>query len=480
MDREVDDLLAGAGEAATWRRICAELAGEPRVALASADPGLAARLVEGLKPPKKGKKKAAPPTFLTLDLGGDPTDLGTQDRVLGAHALLWATPIGAPMGAGERAALAALRDLGAPTRAAAVLADWDLLARLSDDPEAEGAEVIARARELLPEGWELLRPDELGPWLDAVSRDRQALAADQRGRVASLLLADAARRAAAAVDRARAELAEVEALLARQDDELAEIRARGQRAATHLLAAVTRRTRELQGELHVFLGELEAALPNEVAAIDDLDQLGRILPHWLQHVVERWLGDRLATWRADVAADLADLPLEPDDLRRAELLAPSVHPGPIARDPDWTTRLGATAALGGGVALLVLGLWAPALVAVGGGLGWSALRSAAREASTREALSRSATEAVQRLGPELVRVLDDQLATARDALSGLGDERAAVHREALRETRARIEADLASRRSRTELDQRAHDDLVARIDAIQRRRPPPPSVAGAA
>src|SRR5690606_1739063 len=117
--------------------------------------------------------------------------LGTQDRLLGAHALLWATPLTAALGTWERKALTALDQAGAPMRRAVVLADAHLLARLSDDPEREGAEVHERVAALLPGGWDLQEEIDVVAWLRAAEDERDALAAQRRAAVSRLLLTDA-------------------------------------------------------------------------------------------------------------------------------------------------------------------------------------------------------------------------------------------------------------------------------------------------
>src|SRR5690606_18199682 len=132
-----------------------------------------------------------------------------------------------------------------------------------------------------------------------------------------------------------------------------------------------------------------------------------------------------------------------------------------------TTRLGATAAIGGSVALALMGMWIPALVAASGSLGWSAFRAEARKTKTRAALHQSALAAVRQLGPELKRVLDDQVNAAEAALGDLGDERADAHRSEHRTARAELERQAQTRRDRLGELQAAQSDLRRRIDALR-------------
>lgn len=463
MERQVAELLQWAGDhggAFLWRRICRDLSGGLRIGVASRDAAVSQRLIDGLS----GVDRVE---WVPLVLGDAEASLGAQDRLLGVHALLWATNLTAPLGAQERAAIEDLVSVGSPSRAAVVLADWHLLDKLSDDPESEGTEIRERAGNLLPEDWALMIPDELGPWVDEARGDLWQLVRERRSTISQMLLTDAVTRATSAIEEAERSLAEVQGLVDAEDAALEEIRTRGKRAATHLLSAVKRQTQRLQVDLGEFLHELEGRLPVEIESIEDLGLLRHALPHWLQHVVERWLGDRLGQWRADVSADLTDLPLTDDDLVRAELLVPAVQPPLIAGERDWTTRLGATAALGSGAALLMLGLWAPALLFVGGGLGFSALRTGARKARTRQALLESATLAVRQLGPELNKVLEDQVRATEDALGDLGDERAQAHAEAQLDVRSELERQLTARTDKLAELQRQHDDLTARIAELR-------------
>ena len=159
MERAIAETLQWAGDhggAFLWRRICRDLSGGLRIGVAARDAAMAQRLIAGLDTRAE---------WVILHLDASP--LGIQDRLLGVHALLWVTPVMAPLGSEERQALEVLVDGGAPSRAAVVLGDWNLLERMSDDPEAEGVEVMERASALLPAGWELLQPDQLNAWTQA-------------------------------------------------------------------------------------------------------------------------------------------------------------------------------------------------------------------------------------------------------------------------------------------------------------------------
>jgi hypothetical protein len=464
MERQIADALRFAGDqggAFLWRRICRDLSGGLRVGVASLHTQLSERAIEQLK-----TQVTAEWVALTIE-AGEAASLGAIDRAMGVHVLLWATPAHAPLGGEERAAIEALTLAGAPNRAAVLLAEMHVLKRMSDDPEAETKEIKQRAQDLLGDAWQVLLPDEAMAWLLQARKDLPDLVIQRRGDVSRLLLVEARRSADSTLAAATEEVERIQALIRQEDADLDEVRRKGKRAAVHLLSAMKRQTERLIIDLAEFLTHLESVIPDEVASVPDLDQVQRALPHWLQHVTERWLGDRLGQWRLDVAQELEALPLTSDDLVRAELLTPGLHPAPLARERDWTTRLGATAALGGGAALLLMGLWAPGLLAVGGGLGWSQLRHAAREGRSRTALTESAIVAVRQLGAEATSVLQDQVDHAQESVADLGEERAAaleVERASTRDELDRLL--LRAEDRRTELGQLS-DGLNQRIANIQ-------------
>ena len=245
------------------------------------------------------------------------------------------------------------------------------------------------------------------------------------------------------MSQAATELGRVEGLLAAEEQALEAERKRGRRTAAHLLGAVRRQTERLLVDLRSFLLRLEADLPVQVESVDDLDAVKRTVPHWLHHVVEQWMASRLATWRVDVLTDLAELRLDDDDLDRAELLVPALHPSPVKSEGGWGKRIGITAAVGSGAALLVFGLWLPGLLALTGGIAWSALGRAAAEASTRRGLIDAATDAVRGMGHDADRLL---AGPDRDARAGAREARRRAGRRARQEPvdparRARAGAD---------------------------------------
>lgn len=468
--RDIQQALQEAGDHAgafLWRRVCRDLDGELRVVVAAREIGTARRLVAQLQ-------EALPAitwTALHLEAQGDPAadptpTLGAQDRLLGAHVLIWATPLTAALGAWERRALAALEGAGAPHVRAVTLADGHLLDRLSDDPEREGAEVRARVASLLPDGWALLDAADTAPWVARADTERGTVARVRRAAVGHLLLADALRGLDDQVTRAGGDLARAEELLAAEDATVAEARRRGERAAAHLLGAMRRQTQQLLVDLRGFLLQLEADLPGQVDAVEDVDTVRRALAHWLHHVVEAWMADRLGLWRAEVLRDLAEVQLDDSDIDRAELLVPALHPSPVRGDPQWATRLGATAAMGGGAALLLMGLWIPGLMAVTGGLAWSALAQRSQEVATRKKLIETAIDAVRQMSCDAERLLGDQIRQLEEELAHLGEDRARAIADVRAAPRAELEDQRARRSARLDEVAGIRARLVARVDAL--------------
>jgi len=459
-DRQLQEILGDAGDHAgafLWRRVCRDLDGPVRVALLCRDDAtqrLATPLIE-----------AHPAIdWVVVPLGdddGDDVGLGVADRVLGCHAAVAATPYASALGSAEREALGLLARLGAPDRRVVLLVGRALVERLSDDPEAEAADVATRARQVAPEGWPVAEQERLTDWVDATRAQRRALALDQRRRFAELLLRDAHDRTRERAAATAAELARVDELLAAEDRALDEARRRGRRAAAHVLGAVRRETERLLVDLQDFLLRLEEDIEPQLAAVDDLATLRRVTPHWLQHVVEHWMEQRLSTWRADVLADLAEVGLSDDDTAHAELLVPALFPSPMRAEGGWAGRIGATVGLGGGAALALAGLWVPALVALTGGLAWSAFGTAARTAATRRKLHDAAVQAVRAMGSDAERLLRDQLRHVRTELDQLGEERASE----LARARATTRDDLAEQRAERA---RRRDEQQATLAALAR------------
>jgi len=444
MEREIQQALTDAGDHAgafLWRRLCRDLDGALRVAVAAADASLADRIVKG---------RGAEWVFLqpaSLDVESDPV-IGAQDRLLGCHGLVVPTPYASALGTGEREMLERLVELGAPTQRAVVLSGRHLLERMSDDPDGEAADVRSRVQLLMPEDWTLLDERELEGWLSSSRADVHPIARRRRAAVGRLLLDDSRTRADSTVSRAEAELAAVDALLAAEEEVLDTARRAGERAAGHMLAAVRRQTEELLVDLRAFLVDLERDLDPQVRAVEDLDHVRRHLAHWLDDVVEGFIADRVAQWRAAVLAELAEVEIEENDAARAELLVPALHPPPVRPEPDWPTRIGVTAAVGGGAALLAFGMWVPGVVAMGSGLAWSAIGQRARAAKTREQLVEAATEALRRMGQEAERVLSDQIAQLREELGRLGEYRAQAAADDRADRRAELDHQRAQRSRR--------------------------------
>jgi len=454
MERLIQQTLQNAGDHAgafLWRRICRDLDGPLRVGVASREPAVAQRLVKRLH--EAGTENIE---WVTIQ---PEASLGVQDRLLGVHALVWATPVTAALSAGERDLLAEFEQTGAPDQRVIVLADAHLLERLSDDPVREGHEVRERLAALQPEGWALAEEVEVDPWLSELRTNLGDLTRERKNDVSHLLLDDTYARAVSAVEKCEAELAEVHTLLQAEDKALAEARRLGQRAAAHMLAAMRRQTEQLLVDLRDFLVELEGDLPGQVSAVAETDKVRRSLAHWLNHVVEQWMSERLSAWRLGVIRDLEEVHLSEADVTRAELLVPALHPSNLRGESNWGRRLGATAALGGGAALLLFGMWIPGIVALGGGIAFSAIGASSKDAATRQKLIETATDALRQMGTDAERLLSDQIKQLEDGLAQLGEDRAAVE-EASQENRRRELEDHGSRR------ENRLDELAAIRDAL--------------
>ena len=355
LDRRVHVALEAAGDttsALLWRRVCSDLTGPLTVGLLSADASALRHLrslVEALD--------NADVRWVEVPVDDDATgpSLGAEDRLLACHVVLAATSYTRALGSEERTRLAALAPV-APGARQVVLVGRNLLDRVSDRPEEEAAEVLERAQAVAPEGWPVVPETELADWLGPLLADRAPLTRARTTQVAALLLEGAAESLDAEWARHDAERAEVIRLLDGEDEALDAARKEGRRTAAHVLAAVRRHTDTLLVELRAFLTELERDVPDQAESIDALPILRRALPHWLHHVVETWLAERLERWRRELAADLEEVGVDKALATRAELVVPAMAPGPVHADGSWTSRLGATAAMGGGAALLLAGL----------------------------------------------------------------------------------------------------------------------------
>lgn len=459
MERDLSDILARTGDpagASLLRRVAADLAGPLQVVVLATD--------------LRRAERVAAPLGATALVARSADDLGLEDRLLGAHVLLWATPLTAPLGQQERELLGLLGP-HVPSRRAVLLAGTELLARMSDDPEAEAAEVRARLQGLVPDDWELIDDRGAPEWLAAT--DREALAATRLRQVARHLVADALRRA----DLGERELLDarerIDVALAREDADLARARRDGDRTAAHILAAQRERTEELLADLRAFLRDLADDLADQVGAVD-LEVARRTLLHWLHHVVETWVAERLDQWRLDLLSDLerAHVDADPDAI---DLLLPALHAGSLPSDPSWGPRLGATAAVGGGVALAMAGLIPVGAIVAVGGLAWSALGRASRRARSRERLVEGARAALQHMGEDADRVLREQILQREDALASLGEERAAT----LAATRATVREELTDRRAqlttRLEAARATRQDLADHVHALDPALLPEPT-----
>lgn len=428
----------------TWLHAAQHLAGPVRIGVVATDTALRDRAVLRLRT----EHPAVHWEPLTLPADPEAVDLGTRTRSLGVHALIWVTPASQPWTDRDRTAYAAADAWPRPERTAIWVTEWALIARMADDPDAESAEVMGRVRDRLGDAGCVVDDAEVVTWVDGTTRGMSDLHVQRSQQVSAALIADAQARLDTQLGVIASQLADVESALKAEDAAQEHIRKQAQRAATLVLATVKRNTEALMVDLGAFLVALEQRLPEEVEAVGDLALAQRLLPHWLQAVVERWTRDRLARWRLQVNQDIEALPLDEGDLRSVALVTPYLHPGPVHLPDDWTTKLGTTATLGGATVLLVMGLWLPGIVAAGGGLLWSQLRPMRNVEAHTEALVRAGQQRLQRMHCESHAALSDQVERLDDTLRQLGDERAADFaqtRLTVRETLQAQAKDLAGR-----------------------------------
>jgi hypothetical protein len=452
---------AGEGaSAAIWLRACRDLDDGPRVAVLARDPAVAARVARRLE--------VDHPELRWIAFGFAPDEdevvpLGSEDRLLGAHAALWITALPAALGAEERLSLDALTGPGVPAERAGALVDARLLALISDDPERELSEIRDRLATLVPAGWQLREEPALEDFALSCLANVTDLRRDRQRDVARLLLGDALRSATESMEREGSAIAAIDALLEREEDSLVRACRDGERVASHLLGAMKRHAGGLVVDLRTFLTRVEHDLPAQIAGVADVEVVRRTLPHWLHHVVASYVTDRLARWRAEVVADLAEVGISPVDAARAELLVPSLHPPPIRAEGSWGHRLGVSAAIGGGAAMLAFGLWIPGAVALSGGLLWSTLGRDGREADTRDRLLESARTAVRRIGDDAQQVLSDQLTQIEADLAELGAEQARRVETQRGDHRARLTERRGFHRARRDALAVTRDALAARL-----------------
>jgi hypothetical protein len=408
-DRELERALRAAeasSDALAWRQLCAALEGPLRVLVAGTDQAALSRAREVLR-----GSGVEPQVWLALN---GPPRMGVVEHLRSCHAWIWVTPWTAALSTTERDLLAEARQAGAPQAFALALDGGHLLERMSDDPDRERLEVLSRLAALEAGPARDLR--EVEDLLDAWRGAQPELSAAQRAKVGALLRAEVQGRLASEAEAMQRQARLVQDQLDHLEGEVAEARSRALRVVNHLAASVRRHTAELLIDLRNWLITLEADLPAQIAAVPDTEALRRALPHWLQHLVEQWMIDRLGSWRAAVLADLRDLELDPASAPVAELLVPALHPGPLEAEADWTRRLGTTAALGGAAALFAFGQWAPGLVLLGAGLAFSSVRRGASEAQSRDRLRQTAEQALRALAADAPASLDAQLASLLSSL----------------------------------------------------------------
>ncbi|MCO4744659.1 MAG: hypothetical protein KC912_07720 [Proteobacteria bacterium] len=400
----IEEALLAAGEtgaAAIWRTSRRDLAGPLRLLVLARDAAVARRLADDLEDA----------TWLIDARQVTEVSLGLLDDLLSVHAVIWATPAHAPLPSAERELLDALTT--APEHRSVVLADRDLLARISDDPATEAEEIRARIAKLLPENWPL----------DASLTPNDELRAQRTQQVAGTLIDGALAKLDQQADSVRTELAQVATLTEKEDEALERARRDAARVAAHVLAAMRRHTEQLLIDVRDLLVRVEQDLPAQLHDVDDLDLARRALPHWLQHVIDTALDQGLSTWRVAVLADLAELEVDAETTDQAELLLPTLHPPPFTRETGWGRRLAMTAALGGAALLAAAGLWVPTLLAVGSGFAWSTWAGDKDEADTRDALIDGASEALRGMGRDAERVLNEQIEAMAAEQAELQDER---------------------------------------------------------
>lgn len=451
MERTVYDALVAAGDEAgahLWRRLCRDLGGPLRVGVVARDLAAARRWSAATL------HRAEQVEWVSVLLDDDPEqvlDLGSQDRLLSVHALLFLTPMTAPLGQAERAALDALADTGAPGERRVAIVDEDLLDKLSDDPETERAAVYARVEALVPDGWPVVR--DVPAWTQSLRTDLRHLRTRRLTDVATYLESTREEELNARLQVLASTLDALDEELGREDEALASRRRAARRLAAHTLAIVRRQTELLELDLADFLRELEADLPAQIHAIEDVDEARRTVPHWLSHVVEAWMTDRLGQWQRAVLEELEELEL-PDQVG-LELLVPALQPAPVKGEARWTDRLGTTAAFGGAAALLMLGMWIPGFVALAGGFALSSVLRGPSDAENRGKLVSTAKQAVRQMGEDASRMLEDQLERL-----GAEIERLAEDSSTEAEQQAHAREELESRRA----------ELLAAIDATTAHR----------
>ena len=352
----------------------------------------------------------------------------SHDRWLAAHALWWVTSPPAVLGQEERERLDVIDASGGPALRWIVIAELERVARMSDDPEREIAEICDRAARVGPPGWPVATPAAAMAAVDGALFADEGWGQLERATAARLdhlgaYFAEAA--SARATQQAQAQdahVAALEAALTADEARVAEIRAAAARLAGRALAAVRRATDTTATTLRARIHRLADSLADEVDALPPEADVARLLPAWLDHVLAGLLTDQAATWRAAVAADLADA--EGLDEVALDLAIPMLAVGVRPAEDGWQRGLGLTAALGAGLLLALSGLWVPAAALAGVGAALSAWPKDKDKART--AVVDAARRALVDLGDETERSLRDQIGEVEARLAGLADDRAAT------------------------------------------------------
>ncbi|TVQ93227.1 MAG: hypothetical protein EA397_05485 [Deltaproteobacteria bacterium] len=430
--RDVEAVLRTAGDPELvhlWRRSCRELSVSPRLAVI----GLSAAEAAQALPSLEGLGAAA----MGIDPSPDEPHLeeAARDPLLGVHGVVWTTQATQPLGERERRALSLILRDAKPALAWVWLRGVDLLDKLSDDPEAERAQILDRLRALVPAPVQILDPSEVSSLAKALRARHRPLTHERQAIVAQILLSQARQRLDADREHTRAAVARLEAALAEEDEALDKARTAGRRAATYTLGAVTTHTHTVRSRVRDFLLELEADLEAQIASVADVETARRVLPHWIEHVVRLHLQDQITAWRRVVHAEVSKIDASDRALAHAELLMPPIHPSPFPVQGRWRRAVGLSAGVGGAVLLATLQLWIPAALAAAGGVAWSVIDRDPQDAQ-RDRLVDRARRAVRDLSSDIDKVLGTQIQGFEQALAQLGDheaERLAADRAEVRD-----------------------------------------------
>ena len=440
----------------TWLAVSQDLAGPLRIGVVSLDTALRDRAINRMRSQRSDVQ------WVPLTLPDDPKEIepGVRARSLGLHALIWTTPASQPWTERDRVAWGVAAQWPLPNRTVVLLDEWELVERMSDDPEVESKAILERVHTRIDGDSMVLHERGLEAWLhDTVDRGGD-LRSERRQHVARALLEGTHQRLQQRHLRSLEQWSRLQDALADEDAELLKAQQQGQRAAGLLLATLKRQTESLMLDLGAFLVELEHRLREEVDAVQDADLAQRLLPHWLQTVVERWTRDRLARWRLEVSEEMQALPLTDDDIRSVALVPPYLHPGPMRFPQDWTSKIGTTASLGGATMLLAMGLWLPGLVAAGGGLVWAQVRQSRSADDRTDSLIQAGKLKLRAMHDESRQALQDQVDSLDASLRSLGQRRA----DTLRQQRAHARQAL---HTQAEQQQQDADRTAAMLGVLQ-------------